>query len=252
MRLDTMALTPITLDELNATAALLRRTDRKYPLGRADAQMVVATMPEGTRILTIDGRTRFDYESIYFDTSTRDSYQLAAKGRPHRFKVRIRHYQDTDEAFLEVKNRQGAATVKQRIAHDNGDLRHLHPDEYGFISEALSAGRIEGLDPRWLRPVLSTTYSRTTLLAPDGCSRITLDDDLRWRTNDLVQTADDLVIVETKTEGNASSIDRYLWSLGHRPGRISKYATGLAALRPELPANRWHRTLSTWFDDDRA
>ena len=30
----------------------------------------------------------------------------------------------------------------------------------------------------------------------------------------------------------------------HRPARISKYATGMALLHPELPANRWYRTLT--------
>ncbi len=52
-----------------------------------------------------------------------------------------------------------------------------------------------------------------------------------------------MVIVETKAARAASDVDRLLRSLGHRPRSISKYGTGLAALRPDLPANRWRTVL---------
>ena len=56
-----------------------------------------------------------------------------------------------------------------------------------------------------------------------------------------------LAIIETKSGSAPSSADRTLWHHGYRPQRISKYATGLAALHPELPANRWHRVLDRHF-----
>lgn len=240
---------PISLEELNASAALLRRTDRKYPLHRADAEMVLATMPEGTRLLSIDGRSSFEYQSVYFDTYAFDSYLLAARGRARRFKVRVRHYLDTGQAFLEVKVRLGNETVKRRIPHDPRSLFEIHPEQYPFVADALAAGRVGQVRPGWLKPALQTTYRRTTLLAPDGATRMTIDDDLRWQDLGVDRLhLPNLVIVETKTPGAASAVDRYLWSLGHRPGRISKYATGLAALRGDLPDNRWHRTLTTWFN----
>ena len=57
----------------------------------------------------------------------------------------------------------------------------------------------------------------------------------------------DEVIIETKSDGPPSPIDRWLWKHGVRPVRISKYCTALAAMRPELPANKWHRTLARHF-----
>ena len=54
------------------------------------------------------------------------------------------------------------------------------------------------------------------------------------------------MVVETKSAA-ASPMDRLLWSRGVRPTRISKYATGLAALDPALPHNRWSRTLRRHF-----
>jgi len=53
----------------------------------------------------------------------------------------------------------------------------------------------------------------------------------------------DLLVVETKSAGGAGTVDRALWAHGIRPARISKYCTSLAALHPELPSNRWSRTL---------
>ena len=65
--------------------------------------------------------------------------------------------------------------------------------------------------------------------------------------NGAANTSPDLVVVETKSAGSASAMDRLLWSHGVRPTRISKYATGLAALDPDLPHNRWSRTLRRHF-----
>lgn len=57
-----------------------------------------------------------------------------------------------------------------------------------------------------------------------------------------------LALVETKTAGPPCAVDRALWRLGYRPVTISKYCTGLAALAPELPANKWNRVLRRHFD----
>lgn len=58
-----------------------------------------------------------------------------------------------------------------------------------------------------------------------------------------VRAAGALAIVETKTPAAPSAADRWLWAAGHRPAVVSKYATGMALLHPELPANKWHRAL---------
>ena len=59
-----------------------------------------------------------------------------------------------------------------------------------------------------------------------------------------VRAAGALAIVETKTPAAPSAADRWLWAAGHRPAVISKYATGMALLHPELPANKWHHILT--------
>ena len=51
------------------------------------------------------------------------------------------------------------------------------------------------------------------------------------------------MIVETKSGSRPSRVDRLLWRHGHRPTRVSKFATGMAVLDPRLPANRWSAAL---------
>lgn len=234
---------PVTLDELNRTAALLTRVDRKYVLTSAEADAFVLGLPRDARVLDIHGRRRFGYLSTYFDTAGLDCFLGTAHRRRHRFKVRTRRYVDTDQQFLEVKTRRGGYTVKRRVAWEQ-PIRHLDGGAREFVAEALGGDRIR-LDEE-LEPVLDVTYTRSTFLMPDGAARATLDTHLTWsdRQTGHERSADGLVIVETKSSAGASVADRVLWGRGHRPVSMSKYATGLATLRPELPHNRWHRLMT--------
>lgn len=232
----------ITLDELNARAAFLTRVDRKYVLGRAAASEFVGGLPTGTRALEIDGRRDFAYASTYYDTGRLDSFFDTAHRRKRRGKVRTREYLDSGLSFLEVKTKRGGATVKTRRAWTPTGPALLDEAAADFVAAALAAEgvRMQGT----LRPTLSVTYRRATLLLPDATARVTIDSRLTWQLiGGRHQALDGLVIVETKSGVHPSEADRQLWRRGHRPDSISKYATGLASLRPDLPRNRWHRLL---------
>lgn len=236
------SLPSISLEELNATAAFLTRVDRKYVMSPEDAAAFVAGLPEGTRALEIDGLRRFRYASDYLDTPDLNSFHATAHRRRRRGKVRTRTYLDSGLEFLEVKTKFRGETVKTRIAFSGTDL---DADASRFVATALAEG---GLQPTGdLAPTLRVTYQRSTLLLPDADGRVTLDTGLQWQlaSGEEARQLDDLVIVETKSGRHACAADRLLWRTGHRPVGVSKYATGLAALRPELPRNRWHRLLNS-------
>lgn len=235
-------LATVSLDELNATAALLTRVDRKYVLTPAKSAAFVAALPAETRVLEIDGLRRFAYGSSYLDTDRLDSFADTAHKRVRRGKVRTRTYRDSGLSFLEVKTRHRGATVKTRVPFAGTELDAAAS---GFVSSTLAAGGVR-LDGR-LRPTLHADYDRSTLLLPDAGSRVTIDTGLTWRldSSEVGRRVDGLVIVETKSAGRASAADRILWHAGHRPTAISKYATGLAALRPDLQRNRWYRLLNS-------
>ncbi|PZU41322.1 MAG: molecular chaperone [Arsenicicoccus sp.] len=241
------SLSPISLTDLVAESALLTRVDRKYLLTTAQVDAALTDLPAGTRVLEIEGLRRFDYASTYFDTDDRQSYRLAATARRRRWKVRTRSYLDTGTCWLEVKTRgPRGTTVKARQPHPVGMPSALTADAAGFVERTL---RDQGVPlPRdgWdAAPALDTAYRRSTLALADG-ARATIDTRLRWTSPDGTELAPEgVAVVETKGGSTPTSLDRALWAAGHRPVRISKFATGLALLDPTLPAHRWHRLLTT-------
>jgi hypothetical protein len=236
-------LATIGLDELVARAARLTRVDRKYvlPLPAADRLVAELGRTADARVLAISGARHFGYASLYLDTPDLTGYHLAARGRRRRFKVRRRTYLDSGDAYVEVKTRGArGTTVKQRVPDDG--------DAAAFVEAALAAAGHADVRSRDLRPVLHTAYRRTTLLLPATDDRVTVDTELTWwLPGGSALTLPGRAVVETKTGSGASAADRLLWRHGHRPARISKYGTGLAALRGDLPDNRWWPVLRRHF-----
>ncbi|MDR6435113.1 hypothetical protein J2790_000234 [Paenarthrobacter nicotinovorans] len=234
----------VGLEELTTEAGLLTRVDRKYLVPSATARAILSTFTTEARVLEMDGNRTFAYDSVYFDTPALDSYMLAARGRRRRFKIRTRTYLDSGVSFLEVKT-EGAreATVKERIPYQLSDRERLTDEGLAYVNETLAATIGDaGFGP--LDPVLSTRYDRTTLFLPGSGSRATIDSDVTWQSPDgQPWMLDNAVVVETKSGSAPGPLDRHLWAHGVRPCRISKFATGMAALHPGLPANRWNQTL---------
>ena len=282
--LSTDHLASTSLAELNSAAGLLTRVDRKYLVPLERAQELVGDLTSEARVLDIDGRRRFSYASTYFDTPGLEAFMLAARKRRRRFKVRTRTYLDSGLCFLEVKTRGArGTTVKRRMGYHADDASRLTGPGRAFVAACLAGAGVTGSAAARevaaaLRPVLTTTYERTTLHLPRAEARATIDTALTWRRlgpaapagssagtivgvpmspqalrpahlaaaineGEPVSVAD-IAVVETKNPATPSPADRALWEAGYRPTRISKYATGMALLHPELPANRWYRTLT--------
>ena len=247
----------ITLAELNSEASLLTRIDRKYLVPPGATQEVVNHLAPRAQVLQIDGLRHFRYASTYFDTPGLDAFFLAARKRRRRYKIRTRTYLDSGLCFLEVKtNGSREATVKDRFKYDPDDADRITPDGHLFVIERLVESSTCSLDEastiaQALVPVMDSTYSRTTLHLPHDEARATFDTQLTWdlfgpdgKRLEQGVSVSHLNVVETKNPSTASPTDRLLWHQGHRPARISKYATGMALLHPKLPANRWYRTLT--------
>lgn len=233
----------LSLPELLADAELLTRVDRKYLLRAPQASVLLGGLDPRTRVLAIAGRRRFHYESVYFDTPGLLSYRQSAHGRRRRFKVRTRSYLDSGQAFLEVKVRgDREITVKDRMAHDPAAPDRLTDPGRRYAEETLDRHGLDGSVAGDLGPSLVTRYRRATLVPPEPDVRVTVDTELTWIDGRRELSLPDLVIVETKSGLRPSGVDRRLWRAGHRPVSISKYATGLAAMR-DLPCNKWARVL---------
>ena len=238
----------IALDELLNVAALQTRVDRKYVVPLSEVDTLLAEAATGARVLEIDGARSFAYESLYFDTPDLASYRMTAYRRRRRFKIRTRAYLDSAECWLEVKTAgQRGSTVKTRCPYAWDDRVTLHPGR-SFVRGALADGAVPVDPDAPFVPTLITRYQRSTLYLPQSGSRVTIDTHLTWEEAGRRLLLPSVAIIETKTGSSASWADRLLWRRGHRPARISKYATGLAALRPDLPAPRWRQTLRRHFE----
>lgn len=237
-------MTFVSLAELNEFAELLTRTDRKYIMSAELLGRFLAGCHHDVAMLEIDGSCEFEYHSVYFDTEELALYRAAATNRRRQFKVRTRAYENSGDTMLEVKTKDGRGrTVKARLEYDRSDQRRLTLAGQQFV-DAVSAS--PGVAAK-LAPVLTTRYVRSTLANLAAGTRVTIDrglvcTDLDDRSLELKH-----VIVETKSVTHASAIDRWLWREGVRPVRLTKYCTAMAMLDPTLPANRWNRTLDTYF-----
>ena len=230
----------VTLSDLLDAAELLTRVDRKYLVHESVLVELIERLDPRVRVLEIDGARTFGYASMYFDTPDLVSYHEHAKVRPKRFKVRTRAYLDSGTCALEVKTRDPRGlTVKERVPHALDDRDVLTDEGRTFVAGFEHAAR--HVDR--LVPALRTTYRRATLLlSPD--ERATLDTGLSFELPDGPRLrAGSWAVVESKSSGHPTELDRVMWALGHRPVLFSKYAVGSALHRPDLPAHRWHRVL---------
>lgn len=248
------AFAPIDLDELDRCAKLLTRKDRKYIVDPDGLATVLAALPAEARALVTEAGRWSTYESTYFDTADLDSFRLAATRRRNRFKVRTRHYVDSATAMMEVKTKdRRGRTAKRRRPLEGAGLHDPALDLTGPVRRF--AGTFDQVErfAAQLQPCLATRYRRATIALPDRATRITIDADYRAvDTAGGVTGLGELLVVETKTDGQPSVADRLLWRAGYRPVKFSKYATALAALHPQLPHNRWNRVLVDHFDRSRT
>ncbi len=237
--------TTVGLDELNTLASLQIRHDRKYILTVNEAADYLRWLGNtgAVRVLEVAGERSSRYDSTYFDSPALDCYRMAVQRNRHRFKVRTRTYVSSNQSFLEVKTKSASGhTVKNRIPWNEAHSLAGDPAGEEFINDCLPAHvRAAELG---LIPTQRTQYRRTTLHLSGPNIRLTLDQDLRWSSPDgSFAGTSNRVIVETKSAGHPSFADRRLWALGHRPLPSSKYAAGIALMYPEIPRERWHRTI---------
>jgi hypothetical protein len=218
----------ISLNEMDGVK-LMDRSDTKFLLSEEQLFGIFSDFKTDYRILEIEGQRISRYESLYFDTADLSLYHQHRRGRLPRCKVRIRHYAETGQRFLEVKVKSNKGrTIKDRVRQDEENL----------ISEAgaVLIKKLSGLDAGELISCLRVDYSRITLVNRSMPERITLDLNLTFSDNDGRQEIPRLVIAEVKQERSRKSpFVQILHENQIREGTVSKYCWGLISLRSDLP-----------------
>lgn len=231
---------PITLDQLNAKAAMLERLDNKYIIPADRFRPALIAFADHFDALEIGHQRAFTYDTTYYDDPALRAYFDHHQGRRKRCKVRVRDYVDAGLRYLEVKLKDTrGATVKKRLklsrkaqgldAEALEFIETCHRDQYG---EAFS---------RPLAPVIRMDYRRITLVAREGGERMTIDTALQFRAPGAERAVrQDMVIVETKSARGNGIADKILRGLHlHPTDRVSKYCIGMAATGQVQRRNRF-------------
>ena len=236
------AMRGISLEALDERASLLRRVDNKYLLDQDTLRTFVERLAEDHDALDIDGRRTFAYRSVYFDTPDLRCFHDHVHEREPRFKIRTRCYLDAGDCQLEVKARtQDGETDKRQADAEAGSADRLDDEARRFVDDSI---REFGADPpEQLGAVLSTDFTRFTLAAREGASRITTDLHLRLIAagGHEAHLRDGLALVETKSEDGRSRADSVLRELGVEPVSMSKYRTGIGLLVAADPGGEAER-----------
>ncbi|MGB5871121.1 MAG: polyphosphate polymerase domain-containing protein [Albidovulum sp.] len=235
---------PISLDVLNSKAEMLSRIDNKYVIDRQALQAILPALARDFDILEIENCRAFVYETSYFDDRNHSAYYEHHQGLRKGFKVRVRHYTDTDACFLEVKVKgKRGRTLKFRQPYEVAMMQELDQQARSFARDTYAQhyGKPFNYD---LRQALNIRYKRTTLAAKSGGERMTIDSAMEFRNADRSYCASsDVFIVETKSALGRGIADLLLRRAHSRPTKkCSKYCIGMAVLGE---VSRWNRFMPT-------
>ncbi len=218
---------------------LMNRIDTKYVTTQEMLWRFLEEAKDRYYVQDFHGRHLMPYHTIYLDTPQLDMYTDHETGRQHRYKVRMRMYENEMEAFMEVKNKSNKGrTKKKRIAI--ADLVYDDDSAKEFVGERTP------YDAHSLRPTIENHFRRITLVNKDKTERLTIDVDLQFH-NLLTGNTRELpghVIIELKRDGlTPSPATEILRSLRIKRCGFSKMAIGMAMTSPQLRQNRFKQRI---------
>jgi hypothetical protein len=231
---------PITLSEMDSVR-LLNRIDTKYILSLELLPYVLAEVQMHYKALDIRDERVFSYNSLYYDTPTNYMYLAHHNGRLYRYKIRFREYVSSKLCFLEIKYKsKGNRTVKHRTTIDAIETELSH-DSKKYIA------RYTPFKDGNLLPMISTEFSRITLVNNQLNERATIDLNLLFRKNGTIKETGNIVIIELKRDGAAkpSNLMKALGHYGIYPKGFSKYCIGRALIESDLKSNNFKERILT-------
>ena len=230
---------PVSLEEMDAVK-LLNRIDTKY-LTCEDTLLKVLedASAAGYRALLVNGVKLTPYNSVYFDTSGLRMFLDHHNRRLVRQKVRTRVYLKSSQTFLEIKRKNNhGRTKKKRIGIPPSELMDFAQDR----PACTYLEKHSAFTPEELSPVISTAFSRITLVNPAETERLTIDIGLNFSNFRTGKKAslEDAVIIELKQDGHAPSPMKGIL-LAHRvkPVRLSKYCIAVTLTDASVKSNRF-------------
>ncbi len=231
---------PLSLEDLNAKAAMLERLDNKYIVPASLLQPALESFAALFDVLEIDGKRAFTYATTYYDDASLRGYYDHHQGRRKRCKVRVRDYVDAGFSYLEVKLKdKRSITIKKRLRLEKPETG-LNDAAMDFV-ETCHTDMYTDPFAKSLKPVIGMEYERITLVAKEGGERMTIDTALRFAGADVAcAVRPDMFIIETKSARGNGIADKILRAQHIHPTlRCSKYCIGMAATGQVRQKNRF-------------
>lgn len=176
----------------------LDRYEFKFLITRAQRDAIIASFPT---TVTADRNSGADagyrIYSLYFDSPERDCYWEKLRGLGSRRKLRVRLYESTlatssGACFVEIKHKHDGRGVKRRlnvpleaameITAGRPAAVDIRPGQERVLTEVHRL-----VSERNFQPVCCLRYDRKAFFDPECESdlRITFDEDIRYRMDDL-------------------------------------------------------------------
>ncbi len=184
-----LEMTPISLDEI-ADCAFTDRVDTKFVFPVYKLVDVLALVKDDYAVLSIDGKQLLPYSTLYFDTLDCQLQRWHENGKANRFKLRQRHYEQTQQAFLELKYKTNQGkTVKHRI--DN----NVEDSQKADFFNSISGFKLDNMQAHSYN-----RFSRITLVCHEYSVRITIDINMHFSADNQHWNAlDGICVAELKT-----------------------------------------------------
>lgn len=228
----------VSLDEIEAVK-LMNRIDTKYVMRIEEVIPLLQSLINSYSVLQIASQRVGSYNSVYFDTEDWQMFQAHITGRYPRFKIRERCYSQNNLTFFEIKQKgNNGRTVKKRICMGTG--AQTDAPLGSFISDTPFCFTD-------LKPKLTNFFDRVTLVNKEKTERVTLDFNLRFRSEQGKETPSfqSVVILEIKQCKRVDSpLRSFLKEKNIRKSGMSKYCVGTLLLNSELAFKKYKPTFT--------
>lgn len=213
----------------------MNRVDVKYVVKKQLLPNLLLSLVNTYRIVQINDKCILQYDTLYYDDEKKSNFLAHQNKKRNRYKLRARHYLDTNTRFFEVKfkNNQGR-TFKKRIAIDQVNETQLNQPELGYLQTNYNLKGTNLIAQMWVK------YGRITLVHKTQQERITIDLNLTFANKNQTKSYPQLAIIEVKQDKlDRSPMIDLLKKHHQKPGSMSKYCWAICDLYPETKQNNF-------------
>ena len=143
--------------------------------------------------MQVDQYGKTSIASLYYDTPTYQLIRTSVEKPPFKEKIRLRSYgiaTDKSPVFLELKRKAYGIVYKRRVETTIPLVHKFFSGEGDICSPGQINREITVFRDYYktLVPACLIIYDRTAYFEPDGDLRLTIDENPRYRVNDLTLT----------------------------------------------------------------